>query len=943
MDEVKADRKLKGKINFISWKREFERAAKANDTFEYLTGEEVVPPKPRKEDYFTKTGEAEIRRSTRTKKISTPTVDDGDETDDAQAILVTTNNNLRWQIDYNEHKNAREKMKLATKLLDTWVSDGIKIEIEDCTNAKEAYDFIKKRYAVTHERARDSLLNQLSLIKLDDCLSVTDYTNKVHQVKADLKTVKYDMTDDMFATALLHGLPPSYRAFKEKYDWIRSTKPDDPPDLDYLYERLHVEEAQQLRLREERRARERARKDTSVDAGNRGYSGRYKPSRADKSHLKCTYPDCGKTGHTEETCWVKSPEKIPRSLKDRLPTHIDNKPMSEKAGMAGVVKTDPVPDRDVSIRADSLGTTPFSTTHVNSADSSPQKRSAVLCTELRELGGATTRGSGIRKLSFSERVLGAFLTGTFCTTDTWLADTGANMHIVNDIKWFKDNTFRSFNSNISTADGSTTLEIKGGGVVQLILKSPDGFPVKVSLSEVAYAPQGKCNLFSGGLFVQKAKVTGVYNDRYMTWINDHGHTIGHAIFGKGLYQLDATRLSKGHDPIDGIAATVDFDDPVWKWHRRLGHLGFQNMLSLLDSSTGMEITAKQIKAKLKAVCPICATTRALVKIPHVAVSSNIPSEDENDYSSDAGSDHSEDEHHINTPEIPVEQTNQTAARNKGNVPNDGEQPISEMTHESEDGVDDSDDEDEASETKSGSRVVSKYWNRFSYAGMAKRKIDEDTLVAPKNSRRATHDLRGTNKDDSSSDLSDLNDDSWYYSEDGAISQAYWRFYSLRTAVDRNGSEDYSRSSHAEGASRQAAAVFFLTLISNSVRDVKSQTYGVTGAWTVQGDQPPVKKREKLSDRQDMKNLDSSQCLVTRNAPDAPRKSWLAMEKSRATGATLYSSVYRVDHRALTICLHAINAVTELRLEVGKSVTVDDPVRRASTESQHAVTEPRTVC
>ncbi|KAJ6111293.1 hypothetical protein N7486_003528 [Penicillium sp. IBT 16267x] len=64
-------------------KREFKRAAKPTNAFEYLTGEEVVPPKPRKEDYFAKPGDAEIRRSTRTKKISTPVVDDGDETDDA--------------------------------------------------------------------------------------------------------------------------------------------------------------------------------------------------------------------------------------------------------------------------------------------------------------------------------------------------------------------------------------------------------------------------------------------------------------------------------------------------------------------------------------------------------------------------------------------------------------------------------------------------------------------------------------------------------------------------------------------------------------------------------------------------------------------------------------------------------------------------------------------
>ena len=93
------------------------------------------------------------------------------------------------------------------------------------------------------------------------------------------------------------------------------------------------------------------------------------------------------------------------------------------------------------------------------------------------------------------------------------------MHIVNDIRWFKKDTFRPFNDcsiDISNADGSTTLEVKGGGVAQVILKSPDGFPVTVLLSEVAYTPQGKCKLFPGGMFAQKTKLTGVYNDRYMT-------------------------------------------------------------------------------------------------------------------------------------------------------------------------------------------------------------------------------------------------------------------------------------------------------------------------------------------------------------------------------------------------------------------------------------------
>jgi hypothetical protein len=41
-------------------------------------------------------------RSARTKKTSTLAIDDADETDDAQATVITTNNSLRWQVDYND-------------------------------------------------------------------------------------------------------------------------------------------------------------------------------------------------------------------------------------------------------------------------------------------------------------------------------------------------------------------------------------------------------------------------------------------------------------------------------------------------------------------------------------------------------------------------------------------------------------------------------------------------------------------------------------------------------------------------------------------------------------------------------------------------------------------------------------------------------------------------
>ena len=254
-------------------------------------------------------------------------------------------------------------------------------------------------------------------------------------------------------------------------------------------------------MKEERKARERSRKEASGNNhsdGGTAYNGSPKPKRADKSHLKCTYPSCGKAGHTEENCWTKDPYKAPRPVKDRSAAITDNKPIN---GMGGATETDLTTFRDAYSRANTLGTAPSPAFHTDAADISLQARSVRPCRELQGSGGASTGGSELRESGFSNRVLGAFLVGTSCTPDTWLADTGANMHIVNDTKWFKKETFRSFNVcpiNISTADGSTTLEVKGGGTVQLVLKSPDGFPVTVSLSEVAYAPQGKCNLFQGG-------------------------------------------------------------------------------------------------------------------------------------------------------------------------------------------------------------------------------------------------------------------------------------------------------------------------------------------------------------------------------------------------------------------------------------------------------------
>lgn len=67
---------------------------------------------------------------------------------------------------------------------------------------------------------------------------------------------------------------------------------------------------------------------------------------------------------------------------------------------------------------------------------------------------------------------------------------------------------------------------------------------------------------------------------------------------------------------------------MWEWHRRLGHIGFDNLIKLLKVAEGLDITEKQIKARIGIICPVCATSKALNRVPRDPATrrSRIPGE-----------------------------------------------------------------------------------------------------------------------------------------------------------------------------------------------------------------------------------------------------------------------------------------------------------------------------
>lgn len=220
--------------------------------------------------------------------------------------------------------------------------------------------------------------------------------------------------------------------------------------------------------------------------------------------------------------------------------------------------------------------------------------------------------------------------------DDWILDRGANTHVVNDKGWFTD--FYDFDLTVATADDGNTLEIKGGGSAEICLENSNGIDTILELSRVAYAPNVRCNILLQSTLGQFGKLRGVWDNKGITIETQQGETVAEATERDSMYYLNVKRLTHTTDTHEFImeehtrkdiptqiipygvkpplvVSAIDFNNPVWKWHRRLGHLSFENMRRLVKVSRGMNITEKQIRAKLNAICPVCATSRAINRIP----------------------------------------------------------------------------------------------------------------------------------------------------------------------------------------------------------------------------------------------------------------------------------------------------------------------------------------
>ena len=195
---------------------------------------------------------------------------------------------------------------------------------------------------------------------------------------------------------------------------------------------------------------------------------------------------------------------------------------------------------------------------------------------------------------------------------SWLIDSGSNVHVINDSRYFVE--MHPYDMEIGTACGEASMGVAGEGTVVVPIHTPSGDTIELELKQAVYVPTGRCNLISLSLLDERGGFSGDWGGGRITFKHG-GELVFSATITNGLFHVPVVNGFSRASPGAKIAGNVDYSDPVWAWHCRLGHPNIETMRKLLANSIGMNITDAQLKAKLKAVCPTCATTKAIVKIP----------------------------------------------------------------------------------------------------------------------------------------------------------------------------------------------------------------------------------------------------------------------------------------------------------------------------------------
>jgi len=623
---------LQGQENYLAWRRDLKFIAEANDVWKVLNGNEVIHDKPTRPTF------SDVQTSTRsTKKSNAKDADQNGNSVDTQASDQLSLVIQFYKLDLDEYEKQQKRLRHARGLLSTTINTALRGCIKDEEDPHLAMEILKGLCKMNDARALDMTLGKIEQLKFNG--SVSDLINTLKTYQQDILDLNGTFSDEQLMSKVVRSLPNRFNRFLDTWNLLAGTSAL-PRDLVTLHGHLLGVEAQ-----------------LALEKDNKEGEAKGKPKDR-KERTLCG--GCNKWGsHSESECWVAHPE-----LRDNKSNNNkqSRKPLKKQVNI--VTNTESKDDTETEpqhARKRPTKVVATITAHRDEWEAACASARAMSIQRNGKPDDKTTlskhalTGSGNDPLESNAshpQIMMLLKDETAERSSKWIVDSGANICIANDKSWFSD--LQKVTYTVGTANNGG-LDIEGAGTVPLQLITNDNDPVELELHNVAYARDARCNILSLSWIAEKAKLKGIWDINGISIKTAEGFEIGHAILIDGLFHLQVNastaehpndlHLSQGEpislqiDDATNIEATgedstpllhqqlppgvqppfvvslLDYDDPVWKWHRRMGHLSIQSLRDLLKVSDGIDLTDKQLQGKVGAICPVCATTRAINKVP----------------------------------------------------------------------------------------------------------------------------------------------------------------------------------------------------------------------------------------------------------------------------------------------------------------------------------------
>jgi hypothetical protein len=201
------------------------------------------------------------------------------------------------------------------------------------------------------------------------------------------------------------------------------------------------------------------------------------------------------------------------------------------------------------------------------------------------------------------------------TIGKWILDTGASNHMCGDRTLFleyRENTDPSL--VIQTA--SDRVQLIRTGTVHLTLFTSNNEEVQVKLLDVVYMPGLTTNLLSR----IRIQTIGVYIDglaKVLRYMKTKQELCAYDTTNTAMIvRTSPSTVKKINCPIDITSYKAILDDTIELWHRRLGHLGHENVKKTATLTDGITIRDMS-HAKTCKACLLAKSKRTVSRMPQV--------------------------------------------------------------------------------------------------------------------------------------------------------------------------------------------------------------------------------------------------------------------------------------------------------------------------------------